>query len=118
MMKKRVFNRIINEFKTNLNETKNGNSSYNKAIEITIERIEKFCNFFLNSSTARYGRTPFLNELNKIKCELRKARKNENSSEYNHGVKVVVDKIKDLQKNLLYEHEKNPKSTLYYKDII
>jgi hypothetical protein len=118
MVKKRIFNNIIQDFKNDLEKSKKGNIDYNKPLQITIERIESFCNCFIDSFVARYKREPFLNELNKLKNDLRKSKKIENNSQYDQGVKLAIDKIKDLQENLLYEHEKNPKSTLYYKDIL
>ena len=57
-----------------------------------------------------YKRRVIKTKLDEITKELEKA-KNGNPH-YNKGIDVAITKIKDLQKNLLYEHEKNPKSTL------
>ena len=58
-----------------------------------------------------YKRRIIRQKLEDITKDLEKA-KNGNPH-YNKGIDVAIKKIKDLQKNLLYEHEKNPKSVFY-----
>jgi hypothetical protein len=118
MMKKRVLIKIIDDFKVDLEKSKNGNPEYNTPIQITIDRIKSFSICFIEGFSVRCRRQPFLIELDKIKSDLRKTKEKEKETNYNKGIKIAIDKIKNLQDNLLYEHEKNPKSTLYYKDII
>lgn len=50
-------------------------------------------------------------KLNDITKDLEKA-KNGNP-QYNKGIDVAIKRIKDLQENLLYEHERDPKSVFY-----
>jgi len=117
MIKKRVLNKKIEDFLKDLEESKNGNPYYNQAIQITIDKINSFCNMFFDSKSARVPRIPLTQELDKIVSDLKKSRKENTDVNHKKGIQKAIKKIKDLQSNFLYDHERDPKSIFYFKNL-